>query len=811
MRHQHNVGNHHFSLLSPLFFLFLIAYTLGLTFSSKIVFAGEGQLTLTWNPNVESDLAGYRIYYGTSSKIYEATVDVGDNTSWVLTGLEEGLIYYCAATAYDMDGNESEFSEEVSGLVPITDTDEDGMPANNSGQLTLTWNPNNESDLAGYKIYYGKSSRIYEEWIDVGNNTNCVLTGLEEGLIYYCAATAYDMDGNESEFSEEVSGLVSITDTDGDGLWDNDEINLYGTDPYLPDTDADGIEDLEELAYWGDNWAVDFDGDGIHNLLDADSDGDGYSDGFEIAQGYDPADPTSTIQFPNMETGEVSVDNNWMRVEFTDFFVDPIVVSNPLSSNEEDPAVIRIRDVDSTGFDIRIQEWDYLDGTHTTEKVGYIVMERGSYTLEDGTKLEAGSFDSDSISYFGWINFAQAFNQVPVVVSAVVSFNEEDAVCCRLKNINTTGFDFSMQEQELNSQSHCTETISYIAWEPSSGAVDNLVFEVDRTQDVINEDFRNISFNQTLMDVPVFIADMQTAEGSDTANIRWDIKDIYGVDVKLSEEQSMDSETKHTAEVIGYMVFSALDIDINMDTDGDGLLDGDEINIYGTDPANHDTDGDNINDGDEVDYWGDNWSVDFDEDGLHCLLDWDSDGDGSSDADEINTGYDPSDPAVFPSTGYEDAEDGTTSRWSIYDNTPEGAQIINIFDDDRQSYVIQVMGTGIDNCYSLRNSDGSQWQNSNQFVVEWSMKYSERFVVYLDVETTAGHRYIYYTEAGNRWLGEGEYVHHGLGAYSIDGHWHTFVRDLQADLEDAQSGVTILEVNGFLIRGSGCVDDILLK
>ena len=60
-------------------------------------------------------------------------------------------------------------------------------------------------------------------------------------------------------------------------------------------------------------------------------------------------------------------------------------------------------------------------------------------------------------------------------------------------------------------------------------------------------------------------------------------------------------------------------------------------------------------------------------------------------------------------------------------------------------------------------------------------------------------------------LGSGEYVHHGLGTAAMDGQWHTFVSDLQADLADAQPGVTILEVNGFLIRGSGRVDDIKLR
>jgi len=82
--------------------------------------------------------------------------------------------------------------------------------------------------------------------------------------------------------------------------------------------------------------------------------------------------------------------------------------------------------------------------------------------------------------------------------------------------------------------------------------------------------------------------------------------------------------------------------------------------------------------------------------------------------------------------------------------------------------------------------------------------------VYIDVETTAGHRYIYYTPEDYDGLGDGKYVHHGLGSDVIAGQWHTFVRDLQADLEEAQPGEEILEVNGFLIRGSGRVDDIEL-
>ena len=90
------------------------------------------------------------------------------------------------------------------------------------------------------------------------------------------------------------------------------------------------------------------------------------------------------------------------------------------------------------------------------------------------------------------------------------------------------------------------------------------------------------------------------------------------------------------------------------------------------------------------------------------------------------------------------------------------------------------------------------------------MNYSQSFTIYIDCETTAGHRYMMYTPVNEDELGDGTHIRHGLGTSSKDGNWHTFMRDLQTDLEQAQSGVIIEEVNGFLIRGSGRVDDATL-
>jgi len=70
-------------------------------------------LTLEWDSNVDEQLAGYIVYYGTASRNYRYDVDIGDETSVTISGLREGVRYFFAVTAYDDEGNESAYSSEV--------------------------------------------------------------------------------------------------------------------------------------------------------------------------------------------------------------------------------------------------------------------------------------------------------------------------------------------------------------------------------------------------------------------------------------------------------------------------------------------------------------------------------------------------------------------------------------------------------------------------------------------------------------------------------------------------------------------------
>ncbi len=74
------------------------------------------------------------------------------------------------------------------------------------------------------------------------------------------------------------------------------------------------------------------------------------------------------------ETGALSMDHNWQTINLSRNYNKPVVILGGVEAGG-DPAVIRVKNVTSNSFDVRVQEWDYLNGTHANGKVAYIVIE----------------------------------------------------------------------------------------------------------------------------------------------------------------------------------------------------------------------------------------------------------------------------------------------------------------------------------------------------------------------------------------------------------------------------------------------------
>ncbi len=194
------------------------------------------------------------------------------------------------------------------------------------------------------------------------------------------------------------------------------------------------------------------------------------------------ATPIPPLSATKIEVGQVQVNHIWKTVTLTNTYTHPVVIAKPLSKNGADPSTVAIRNVTSNSFQVRVHEWDYLDGIHVNpENLSYLVMEAGHYTLPNGAAVEAGTLTTDRADVHGaWpsVTFGSPFATVPVMATSIMTANGQDAATTRNRSVTNAGFQTIMQEQEANAPVHINETIGFLAWEAGQGTIGGLNFQV---------------------------------------------------------------------------------------------------------------------------------------------------------------------------------------------------------------------------------------------------------------------------------------------------------------------------------------------
>ncbi|MFT5189521.1 MAG: hypothetical protein ACI957_002551 [Verrucomicrobiales bacterium] len=353
------------------------------------------------------------------------------------------------------------------------------------------------------------------------------------------------------------------TDTDLDGLSDDDESTIHMTDPLVADSDGDGLKDGEEIASGTDP-------------LKVDTDGDGNSDAAELLFGADPLDAEDRLGTFLVRTVQAGADVLFDSMDgFKAALDDPSLIGDEHVGNF---TFINFRDNAQAHFandELPFALWDTFEdrndfGIFASGKIN--IREAGVRTFgmnsDDGNQLfidgelvaeDPGTHGSQDI--FGSIELTEGEHDVEMF------FYERGGG--------------AQVELFVNTQLGAVETFEEGTFVllPAFGDA-----KADLDDDGLNDFFENGFFGNL---------DATPEEDPDEDGLN-NLAEMNGGTSPVNADSDGDGRTDGE-EVNGAVTSDPREAD----TDRDGLTDGAEI-AAATDPNNRDTDGDGFGDGFEV-------------------------------------------------------------------------------------------------------------------------------------------------------------------------------------------------------------------
>jgi len=152
------------------------------------------------------------------------------------------------------------------------------------------------------------------------------------------------------------------------------------------------------------------------------------------------------------------------------------------------------------------------------------------------------------------IPFTVFFTADPAVFASVMTYNGADTVTTRIRNLDPAGFELAMDEQESKSDGHINETLGWIAIEPGTATTsDGRMLQV--LFDQIDATLTTVPFpSATSHRLPTVLGDIDSTDDNDPVFLRYANPTNAQIELKLTEEQSKDSETDHALEDVGVFV-----------------------------------------------------------------------------------------------------------------------------------------------------------------------------------------------------------------------------------------------------------------
>ncbi|GEB69818.1 MSHA biogenesis protein MshQ [Pseudoalteromonas carrageenovora] len=201
----------------------------------------------------------------------------------------------------------------------------------------------------------------------------------------------------------------------------------------------------------------------------------------------------------------------WTKINFQQQYITPPAVFMLSTNQGGNPAIIRIRNITTTGFEALPLEPSGEDGGHISMGAHYLAVEYGVHEFPDGTVMEVGSTDLQLELQYGSksgfspltpkgyksLVFAEPFTQRPNFFHSLQTLNSIDSnppsqalipfltIAVESGSLSTSGVNVALEASETALGIIKNETIAYMAVEPGS----NRTFSDDNGIEVSWETF----------------------------------------------------------------------------------------------------------------------------------------------------------------------------------------------------------------------------------------------------------------------------------------------------------------------------------
>lgn len=250
-----------------------------------------------------------------------------------------------------------------------------------------------------------------------------------------------------------------------------------------------------------------------------------------------------------------SVTAEWSMVSLPPGFDQPPVLLTALTSFlERDPATARVRNLDTSAFEVRIEEGQSLDPetAHVGESVAYLAVEPGPVAdIGGGTIGEAGFVTVNQASAEQWhtLSFGNTYES-PIALMSLTTSHGSHPAHVRIRNVTASSLEYQIEEWDYLDTRHVRERLAYLIVEsgvhdiPGAGRLEAFSLPVDHR-------WVESRYATAFSHAPAVLSQSQTAHGLQAVVTRQDRVGTDSVRLRLQEEEGRGGA--HRSESIGYV------------------------------------------------------------------------------------------------------------------------------------------------------------------------------------------------------------------------------------------------------------------